>query len=329
VPRNRHPRRACLETVIPVSRLAACVRREPAGLFMAVVAFSAWGLLTPIGKILLAELEPMTLNALRMLIATALLALYVPPSVWKVGLQYLRRKDIVLLALLGGGLDFTVYLYALTRVDATFATLGFYTAPLWTALLARARLGEKLGVAFVPAIVLLFAGGWLAMFGGLRPDAAGFDVWGMTLAVLAGLGWAVYAVGLRAVAPDLRLRPLMVCSFIVSTVYFVVLALIIEGPGDVTAITKPTWGWLILHAALPTTLAMLLFNGSLQRAPAGHVNILVGVELAATALFAWLLLGDTFTPIQITGLGVALASVSWYLWTRIRARVPRVPPTPA
>lgn len=294
---------------------------------MAVAAFTAWGLLTPVGKILLEDLPPMTLNALRMIVATAMLGVFIPPSVWRVGFQYLRRKDIVLLALLGGGLDFTVYLYALTRVDATFATLGFYTAPLWTALLARARLGEKLGASFAPAILLLFAGGWLAMFGGLRPDAAGFDLWGMTLAVLAGFGWAVYAVGLRAVAPDLRLRPLMVCSFLVSTVYFVVVALVVDGPGDVTALAPTTWGWLLLHAAVPTTLAMLLFNGSLQRAPAGHVNILVGVELAATALFAWLLLGDTFNAVQILGLAAALASVSWYLWTR--TRVSRVPPTPA
>lgn len=294
-------------------------RRHLLGLGLAFSAFFAWGLLAPVGKILLETFPAMTLNAFRMLFATAFLAVLVPPRLWKEGLAYLKRKDILILSVIGGGIAFTLYIYAVDLVDATYAVLGFYTAPIWTAVLARWRLGEVIGWAFLPAIALLFAGSWMALFGLDGTPQGDFSAFGMAVAVASGLGWAVYAVGLRAVAPDLRLRALMVASFLVGTAYFVVLALIVDGPPDLPAVPASAWGWMVLHAAVPTTLSLWLFNASLQRAPANQVNILVAVELAATVLFAWLLLGDTFSGVQLAGLGIAMLAVSGYLYLRGRA----------
>lgn len=302
-------------------------RRHLLGLGLAFSAFFAWGLLAPVGKILLETFPATTLNAFRMLFATAFLAVLVPRRFWKEGLAYLKRTDIVLLSLIGGGVAFTLYIYAVDLVDATYAVLGFYTAPIWTALLARWRLGEVIGWAFLPAILLLALGSWLALFGLDGSPQGDFTAFGMTVAVASGLAWAAYAVGLRAVAPDLRLRALMVASFLVGTAYFVLFALLVDGVPDLVAVPASAWWWMVLHAAVPTTLSLWLFNASLQRAPANQVNILVAVELAATVLFAWLLLGDTFSATQLVGLAIAMAAVSGYLY--LRGRTLRAARTPA
>lgn len=285
---------------------------------MAFAAYFAWGLLAPVGKILLEDLQPMSLNAVRMVLATAMLIPLVPRHLVREGIAYLRRPHIVILALIGGGIDFTIYLYALDLVDATFAALGFYTAPLWTAVLARLWLGERVGWSFGPAVATLLIGGWLALFGLDAAPVEGFHAWGMVLAVLSGAGWAVYSAGLRRWAPELRLRPLLVASFIVGTVYFVVLGWILEGPPPLRALGAAQWGWLLLYAAVPTTLSMFLFNAALQRAPAGYVNLLVGLELAGTVFFSWWLLGDTFSLAQLVGLALALLAVTAYLAERAR-----------
>ncbi len=296
------------------------MNKATTGLLLATAAYASWGLLSPVGKILLADFPPMTLNAVRLSLATLVLAPLLPARAWREGIVLLRRPAVALLLVFGVGVQFTLFLYAVTLIDATYATLGFFTAPLWTALVARARLGEPVGWAFIPTLAALAAGAWLALFG-LSGPAGDFHWGGMALAVGAGIGWAIYAVGLKEVAPDARLRPLMAASFLGNTAYFVAGALLVDGlPGAAlwTAVPAISWAWMAVYVAVPTTLSLFLFAAALQRAPASSVNLLVGMELAATAVFAWLLLGDSFDAWQIAGLVVVMGAVTAYLWNRDR-----------
>ncbi len=306
------------------------------GLLYATIAYVSWGLLGPIGKTLLeAGVPVMTVNAVRMLAATALLFPFLPREVLREGIRYLRRWRVMLVVLVGGGIDFTIYMWSLALTDPAFVAIGFYTAPFWTALLARPWLGERVGWSFVPAVLIMLVGGWFAVGGGWSWGgelAKGFHAGGMVLAVLTGLGWAVYAVGLRVYAPNLRLRPLMVASFLVWLAYFVVLALIVDGPSRIAAtlggMSGSSWLWIIFYGLGPTVLSMLLYNAALQRAAASHVNILVGVEVAATLFFAWLLLGDRFTVGQLAGVGLVVLAVTAYLWREGRRFAAALPGGP-
>ncbi len=257
----------------------------------------------------------MTLNALRLSLATLVLLPILPRRAWREGFQLLRRPAVAILLVFGVGVQFTLFLYAVTMIDATFATLGFFTAPLWTAMVARVRLAEHVGPWFAPTLVAMLGGAWLALFG--LGGAAGFHWGGMALAIGAGIGWAIYSVGLKEVAPGARLRPLMAASFVANTAYFVTGAFLVDRAWPAwSAVTPVAWAWLALYVAIPTTASLFLFAAALQRAPASGVNLLVGMELAATAGFAWLLLGDGFDAWQILGLGIVMAAVTAYLWSR-------------
>jgi drug/metabolite transporter (DMT)-like permease len=295
-------------------------KRERTGLLLAFFAFASWGLLSPVSKRLLEDFTPLGVNAVRFAVATVLLLPWLGRQGLRDSLRLLATKNVLWVNLLANG-SLTLFLYSLVRLEPTFSTLGFYSAPLWTALLAGLVLKERVGVWFAPAVVGLFAGGYLTLFGPHAPGP-GFDGLGMAMAVGSAIVWAWYAVDLRRHAPGLAFKPLMGASFFFGTLYYGILAVLIDGWPNVLHQSAATWGWVAVHVAFPTIAAFFLFNAALQRAPAGPVNILVAMELTFTVVFAWLLFGEDFTLWQLGGLALAVGSVSGYLWTQWRNHAP-------
>lgn len=289
-------------------------RRQLTGLAFAFLAFASWGLLSPVSKRLLDDFEPLGANAVRFAAATLLLVPFLGHAGLRDSVRLLRRPEVLWFNLLAN-VSLTLFLFSLVRLEPTFSTLGFYSAPLWTALLASAVLKERMGPWFAPAAVGLLAGGYLTLFGPHAPGP-GFEAVGMALALGSAVVWAWYAVELRRHAPAIPLKSLMGAGFLFGTVWYYGLAVALEGWPNVTHQSLATWGWVAVHVAFPTLASFILFNAAMQRAPAGQVNILIAMELAFTVVFAWLLFGEDFTGWQLAGLGLALASVSGYLWSQ-------------
>ena len=292
------------------------MRRERLGITLAFLAFASWGLLSPVGKHILDSgwYRPLGLNFVRFGLATVPLLVALGPKETRESFRLLANPKILLPNILAN-LSLTLFLYALAILpEATPATLGFYTAPLFTAALAGWLLGERVGWWFGPAAVGLLGGGYVTLFG-LGAPPPGFG-WGMALAVLSAVVWALYTVYLRKAALDVPLKPLLGASFITGTVWYGVLALGLEGPPAVLHQSLVSWGWMALYVLVPTLASFILFNAALQLAPAGAVNLLVGAELGFTVVFAALLFHDRFSAWQIVGLAVVLVSVTAYLWIR-------------
>ncbi|MFA5944394.1 MAG: DMT family transporter [Candidatus Thermoplasmatota archaeon] len=296
------------------------MRRTTQGLFLAFAAFASWGFLSPVSKRLLEEFEPMGVNGVRFLLATIAILPWLGWSGIKASLRTLARREVLWVNLLAST-SLTLFLYSLVHLRPAFSTLGFYSAPLFTAALAALMLQEKVGRWFAPAVVALLVGGYLTLFG-LAPPPTGFSRFGMALALLSAVVWALYTVELRRHAPHLELKPLMGASFLFGTVFFYGGAVILEGWPNVLHQEPSTWGWVALMVAFPSLAAFILFNAALQRAPASQVNILIAAELGFTVLFSWLLFRETYSAWQLTGLALTLVAVSGYLWMQGRATAP-------
>lgn len=289
-------------------------RRQATGLLFAFAAFASWGLLSPVSKRLLDDFEPMGANAVRFALALVAILPWLGLRGLRDSFRLLARREVLWFNLLAN-VSLTLFLFSLVRLEPTFSTLGFYSAPLWTALLAAAVLKERMGPWFAPAAAGLLAGGYLTLFGPHAPGP-GFEAFGMALALGSAVVWAWYAVALRRHAPDIPLKPLMGANFLFGTAWYYGLAVALEGWPNLTDQSAATWGWVAVHVAFPTLASFILFNAALQRAPAGPVNILIAMELAGTVFFAWLLFGEDFTAWQLAGLALALVSVSGYLWSQ-------------
>jgi drug/metabolite transporter, DME family len=293
---------------------------------LAFLAYASWGLLSPVGKRLLEDFGPLTLNAIRFGLALLVLVPVLGFGATRRAFAMLRDWRLFAVQLVSH-VSLTFFLYSLVLLEPTFATLGFYTAPLWTALLARLVLGERMGWLFLPAAAGLMAGGYLALFGWSAPG--GVELAGVSLAFGSAVTWAVFTIGVRKAAPAMGLRAFTMTGFLVGAPYYGLLALAFEGRSGWISPDAASWGWMALHVAVPTVAAILLFNAALQRSSAGPVNILIAAELAFTVVFSWLLFGDRFTLVQLGGLGLALAAVSAYLALQSR-RTPASgqPPVP-
>ena len=293
------------------------------GLLYAFLAYASWGLLSPLGKEMLAWFTPMWLNAVRFLIATAVLLPALGPRAAHGSLRACMSWPVLSANLLAN-LSLTLFALSLPLLPATYATLGFYTAPLWTAALAAWLLRERVGPSFGWAVAGMLAGGYLALFGLAAPAAV--SPLGMGLAVGSAILWGLYSVQLRKAAADTPLKELMGASFLIGSAWFLLAALLGEGWPAPVAGAEP-WGWMALYVAVPSLASFLFFNAALKHAPAGEANLFVGAELGFTALFA-ALFGERLGAVQVAGLVVVLAMVSAYLWLEAR-RAARAPPRPA
>lgn len=296
---------------------APAARHLRRGLVLGFLAYASWGLLSPIGKHLLGPggFSPLWLNAIRFAIATGLLMPVLGLQATRDSLRAALRPGLLAANLLAS-LSLTLFLYSLPLLPATHATLGFYTAPLWTAALARLWLGERAGPWFLPAAAAILAGGYLALFG--TGPASGANPWGLALAVASAVVWALYTVQLRKASAGVAMKPLLGSAFLVGTAWFLVLAVVAEGVPNVP-VSQAAWGWMALYVAVPTLASFLLFNAAITSAPPGPLNVLVGAELAFTALFSWLLFGEGLDRWQLAGLAVVLVAMTAYLWQQARS----------
>lgn len=283
------------------------------GLAFAAGAYLCWGLLSPGNEILLRQVTPLWMQAIRSIIAAVALAAWLGPRGLRGAWQALGHRRLRWGIFYGTFVSFTCFVLAQDRIPATFATLGFYTAPLWTAILGRWWLGERIGVWFLPAVLAMGIGAWAALTGGGAlpwPDPVGVG-----LAIGAGMAWAVFAVYLRRSSAEVPWKDLLLASMLMAVPLFLLIAAVFEPLPSLADWTAVTWRWTFIQVAVPTLLAMGLFQLGLRHAPASQVNILVGLELLGTVVLAAILLDARFTPIQLGGLALAMVAVTGYLWS--------------
>lgn len=203
------------------------------------------------------------------------------------------------------GLTNAAFNWAIVIGDVVRVVLLFYLMPLWTVLLARAVLGERLtkaaalriGLGAIGAAIVLWpsATGDTAArgFADLLPLPRSLADW---LGVVGGFSFAFNNVMLRREAH----RPeegRSLAMFLGGAVVAASLAGFLTLTGAATAPPAPAWPWLALTGAL--TLVFLAGNLSLQygaaRLPANRTAVVMLTEVVFASLSAVALGGGTLT----------------------------------
>lgn len=294
--------------------------RSRLGHLLAFLAFASWGLLTPLGKSLLEVFGPWTLNAVRFTLALVVLAPFLGRAGWQSAGKLLRNPWLVGANLLANA-SLGLYILSLKDLPAAVATLTFYAAPLVAAAGAHVFLKERVGAAFVPVALVVVAGGYVALFG-LAAPAAGLH-WGAFGLALASTGvWSGYSILMRKSATEVDSRGLVGLSFVVAWIFFTLMALAFDTTPVWSQISTAAWVDMAWYVLFPTLISLALYTLAVQRVAAGPVNLWVGAELAFTFLFAWLLLGETYRPIQLAGAAVVLLGVTAYTFYQLRPQAP-------
>jgi drug/metabolite transporter (DMT)-like permease len=309
-------------------------RTRASGLAFGLVSSVAFGSSGPFGKALInAGCSPVQASWIRVAGATVVLVPLVLALRGRVaGRTLARRWPLLLLyGVTGVAGCQSLYFVAASRLPVGVAILLEYTGPVlvvgWIRVVRRvpvprtAALGVGIALAGLSCVVEVWSGltldpvGLLAGLGAAACQAAFFlivDRVGDEIdpLVMTGAGSAVAAVVLAVLVPPWRV-PWHVLGTGV-------------GFGDHSA---PGWvlaAWLVL---VPTVCAYLTAVAAVRRLSAPVAGGVAYVEAVAAAVFAWLILGEHLTPVQLTG-GVIVLAGAYVAQRTVRPAVPDVGEVP-
>jgi drug/metabolite transporter (DMT)-like permease len=294
------------------------------GLVAAVLAYTAWGPLAPLGVLLLEDTGPFSLNVLRTAGSIVLFALLMGPKKVASSLRALGRDwRPWLLGFVGLGGTFGAYLGSLVFLEPTIAALTIYLSPILVAGLAHRFLGERKPRLVVTTLVLTLVGGAIAVLEPSQGVKVPASVWfGLFLGLIGVIGWTFYTLYLRHLGPRYDDNELTMTAFITSGLFFLLVALIVPSErlsfdADRTSLLR-----LAAYILVPSFLSFRLYATAIRHAGASITAVLLGIELVATAFFSKLLTDEGFSPDKIIGVAIVLVAVTIFLVREARSAAP-------
>ena len=238
----------------------------------------------------------------------------------------LLRSPALWALLVAAGATNACFNWAVSIGDVVRVVLLFYLMPLWTVLLARLLLGERIStrgavrvaLALAGAVVVLWpaAGGPADLRAGLQRDGqVGLHLPDLhlpdLLALLGGMGFALNNVLLRRAAASSRAASAL-AMFAGGALVALLLAGLLSQAGTVAWPAAPAPGWVLVAAALAGWL--LLANLALQygaaRLPANTVSVILITEVAfASGSAVWLGAGSLGPQVLLGGVLIGAAAL--------------------
>jgi drug/metabolite transporter (DMT)-like permease len=246
------------------------------------------------------------------------------PLAWlenrKYGPRPLRQRALAWLAGVLFALDLIAWHYGIEQVGAGLATVLGNLQVVFVGLLAWVILGERPSNRSLAAIpVALF--GVLLISGVLESGAYGKNPGlGVVYGILTALFYSGFLLVLRAGNEDIR-RPAgpLFDATLVSGLTCIPIGLAL-GNLDWTP-GWPAWGYLLLLAWSSQALGWLLISITLPRLPAAITSVLLTFQPVLTVLFAWAILGESPSPLQLGGVALVLCGLLIATTGRRQARV--------
>jgi drug/metabolite transporter (DMT)-like permease len=209
-----------------------------------------------------------------------------------------------LLGLCGYAVEAGLFFGALTRIDASLASLVLYVYPALVLAGAVALGRDYIDGRRAAALFVSLAGVALVLAGG---DPGRFDGVGVLMALAAAVGYSAYVLGSDKAAEGTT--PLAFAAAVCTgAANAFLLAGLVLGELDFTF--EPTgWLWIGALALVSTVLAITAFLEGMQRVGPGKAAIVSTVEPPFTVALAALCFGERLAPVQLLGGALVLAGV--------------------
>lgn len=280
--------------------------RQPSrtlALLEALLVSMVWGSSFILVKLALTDLGPLTIGGLRYFTGFVCL------------LPFLRRGSVSLnagqwmrMALLG----FSSYTLA---NGAMFWSLRFLPATTGSFMMSLVTVtvlfGGVIWLREIPnrvqtfGIAIVLAGMALFFSPGLKPG----EPIGLAIFMLALLGFTLFGLLSRVtvIGRQVGTLPLTALPLALGGGLLLTIAVPFEG---IPNASLRTWGLILFLAAVNTALGYMLYNHSLQSLQAFEMNVLLNLSPVWTALFGWILLGETLGSFQWAGMLVVLVGTA-------------------
>ena len=266
-------------------------------------------------RVIAAETGLWQFHATRTAMAMVLLALAVP--LFGLSLRPVRWAPVIARSLIHG-FAMVIYFGALAFLPVALVAAGLFTAPIFVLLISRFAFGHRIGPVRILAVAIGFAGVILV----LGPEAMGDASRAAVLPILAGAMYALGNIATREWCGQERAETLVAGFFLtlggIGCVGMVALAL---WPLDVPQGTAgflmrgPVWPsvdflfWTFVQAA-GSLVGVGMMIRAYQITDASRASVLEYVILPASAIWSWLLWGETLNALAVVGMGLIVTAGS-------------------
>lgn len=271
-----------------------------------------WGTSFTATKAAYAELPPMTVIWLRMLIASAVFL----PFWHRLPRPQYRPGDLPVLIASMAFIPcayFALEGYAMVFTTSSQAGVVSATAPLIVAIGAWAILRERLRWQQISAVAVSMAMVAVLATSGTTQASAPAPLLGNLLE----LGAMATAAGSTITIKHLtaRYNPWFLAGLqaAAGAIFFAPFALF--GPPIAWGSLAPqTWLAVAYLGVLPGLLAFGLYNTALRALPAASAALAINAIPAVAVIAGWLVLGEALTVVQLVACGVIIAAVAFAQW---------------
>jgi chloramphenicol-sensitive protein RarD len=275
------------------------------GILYALGAFGTWGLIAPVHFKLLADVSPLEILAQRIVWSCVLaLSLIAAQGLWADVRRALRPVTLPLLCLsaLLVGLNWLVYIWAITAGHLVEASLGYFINPLVNVVLGIVFLGERL-TRLQKAACGLAAVGVLVM-----AIAAGVIPW---VALSLGISFGFYGL----IRKSIKVDPLI--GFFVETLVLLPFSagyvLWLLASGTSAMLRGDLMLTLLLVLTGGTTSAPLIwFAAAAQRLRLSTVGLLQYFSPSCLLLLGIFVYGERFTAVDAVAFGAIWTALALY-----------------
>lgn len=267
------------------------------GVAIVLAASVMWAIEPVAARLSYANTDAMHTVAIRAVVVAGVALLYVAVTHRKA--LYIARRDVpplVYIAVIGTLFADAMYLLALQRTAVVNAVLIGHLQPVFIValsipLLKKDRLTWFDGVG----IALMMLSAWLVSTRTLdRAAALEFGTWGDAFVLAATVAWATTAVAMRKYLTRLDAGVITFYRFALAS-----LVMLVYLAARNHLVVANAWQVVV---GVVVALGTILYYEGLKRLKAAQVSAL---ELAApffAAMLAWLVLHETVTALQFTGL---------------------------
>jgi len=273
-----------------------------------LAAVVIWGWTFVATKILLEELGPVEIFALRLAIGVPFLGLVllVRRARWP-----FTRGDLRPLALAAAmlTLHFLIQAVGLTSTTATNTSWIISVSPLAVAVLSFLFLHERIGRRGVTGIAIATGGILLLVSRGRLDDLGWLRSTGDWLILASAFTWALYTVMTRDLA---RRRDPLAVAFGILLIAGALTAVLFVASADmasVRALSIRGLTALLYLAVAGMALGQWFWQEGVARLGATRAGLFLYLEPLATVALAVPLLGESFGPVMALGGGLVLAGV--------------------
>jgi len=273
-----------------------------------LAAMFFWGISFVWTKIVFQYYGPFTTLLFRLIISAVFLNLY---SRFAGKGEKVARRDwpmFLLLAFLEPFCYFMGESLGLLRVSPTLASIMIGLIPVVSPFFAYMVYREKLSLVNIAGLVFSFFG--LAVFtttGDSKLEASTAGLLFLLFAVVSAVG---YSLVVKTMAG--RYKPLTIVRIqnTIGGFYFLPLVLGLELK-DTLAVDPPTSVVLnlVMLAVFGSSLAFIFITVAIRELGIGRTNIFTNIIPVITAITAYLMLGETFTPRKILGMAIIISGI--------------------